>query len=679
MATLEKIRSRSVLLVSIIFVALFLFIITIIDNPIGLFVDQTTVVNVNGDKIDYEKYQARINEVREANPEATNVENTAIQALITESLMEQEFKKLGITVTADEISNLMAGENANPYIVNAFMQTFGTDPETVLAAINDPAANNLDQEQADMLRRHYVNFENNLVDQLSSQKLMNLITGTINANKLDARAIYDESHTTYTLATVSRSLFEKPDSVTPAEVEEFYKNHRERYNIRETFGIAEPKRYVRYVTLDIVPSGVDRQRAMQQANEAVAMLENSQNMDTLIGNSAFMVERKSQNSEQLKAANIAGLSEFLDSAAPGQVKIINPNSVYNGVTPRVVIARLIGRENRVNSGKLVQIAIDGTVSADSIAALLNAGVPVDSIKGVASVGTPQDVQFSELGEAADTLRAAGVGKYIAFGNVVAGIGSLNDPEMTYDYYTAIYNVEPSRETIDGLNTRMRDFLINAPTADKFITDNAMQQGLMVRDAIIGPSDPSIDNLDDSQGMIAWAMNADKGQVSRLYTNSKNTRLSALAVVDEYDEYVTTSFPALLDGLTAEAQQEKTANRIISEFAGKGKTLADYQKAMGVARIDTMRGVNFSAGRYGTLSSARGHKVGDVVGPLRWNTAVVVYSIVDANEGTMPFDEASASTQFRNSAQRSVIGQDLVGLLLGDGRIENRIINFTRQD
>ena len=54
MATLEKIRSRSVLLVSVIFVALFLFIITIVDNPMGLVQDHTTVAKVKGDKIDYE-------------------------------------------------------------------------------------------------------------------------------------------------------------------------------------------------------------------------------------------------------------------------------------------------------------------------------------------------------------------------------------------------------------------------------------------------------------------------------------------------------------------------------------------------------------------------------------------------------------------------------------------------
>ncbi len=42
------------LLVSVIFVALFLFIITIVDNPMGLVQDHTTVAKVKGDKIDYE-------------------------------------------------------------------------------------------------------------------------------------------------------------------------------------------------------------------------------------------------------------------------------------------------------------------------------------------------------------------------------------------------------------------------------------------------------------------------------------------------------------------------------------------------------------------------------------------------------------------------------------------------
>lgn len=679
MATLEKIRSKSVLLVSIIFVALFLFIITIIDNPMSLFVDQTTVVNVDGDKIDNDRYQARINQIREINPEATDVESNAIQSLITESLMNREFKKLGIVATPEEISSLLVGENANPYIVNSFTREFGTTPEVILSALNDLQASGLDSAQAAQLTRLYVNFETNLENQLRSEKLISLITGSINANKLDARALFDEGNTSYTLATVSKSLFEKPDSVSRGEVENYYKEHRERYSIRESFGIDEPKRYIRYVTLDIVPSGADRQKAVAEANRAVEMLTQSADMDTLMGNSSFAVSHNTHNANQVSAAGITGLQEFLNNANPGDVQIVGPNSAYGNSNPRVVIARLKSRENRVNGAKVVTIQLDGTVSADSIASLLNAGQSADSIKGIAQVNLPQDIEFAQIGAVADTLRNAGAGKYVSLGNVVAGISELNEPEETFEYYTAIYDIDPSRETIEGLNTRMRDFLINAPKAEAFVNDIAMQQGLNVRDAIVGPSDPTIDNLADTREIIAWAMNADKGSVSRLYTDSKNTRLTAAAVIDEYDGYITTSYPSLYDGLSAEAQQQKTADNLIAQFAGKGTTVADYAKAMGVARVDTMRGVNFSGGRYGALAGARGHKPGDVVGPIRWNSAVVVYNVVDATEGTMPYDEASSTTQFRNSAQRSIVGNDLTGLLLGNGKIENRILRFTRQD
>lgn len=679
MATLEKIRSKSVLLVSIIFVALFLFIITIIDNPVDIFMDRTTVVNVNGDKVDYDKYQARINSIHQANPEATNVESSAIQSLITESLMESEFKKLGITATPDEISSLLVGENANPNIVNAFRQSFmGATPELVLSAINDPASMGLDAEQAAQFRNQYIEFENNLESQLKSYKLLNLISGSINANKLDSRAMFDEGNTTYTLATVSKSIFDEPDSVTSADIEKYYKEHREQYSIREAFGVNEPKRYIRYTYLDIVPSQMDLQRASQQANEALAMLENSQKMDTLVGNSAYIIEHKTGNAETVTASNIRGLKEFVDSANIGAAKIFNQ---ANSANPNIVIARLVDRSVRSNSAQIVPIQVANPASADSIVALLKSGVAADSISGI-QVGGSSPFEFTQNPELADSIKSAGVGGYFVYRDGIIGVGTISEPEQTYEYYTATYNIEPSRETIDGLNTRMRDFLIAAPTADLFTIENGMPQGLQVRDAIVGASDNAIPGVEDSQNMIAWAMNTDKGKVSRLYTSSKNSQLAAVAVVDEYKDYVTTSFPAVHDGISADAQQDKTAKNLIAAYTGKGSTLADYQKTVGATRIDTIRGVNFSNGRYGALSGARGHKAGDVVGPLRWGTSVVIYTVVDSEEGTMPFDEASNAAQFKNNAQRSIIGanyQNIVPLLLGNGKIENRIVNFTRQD
>ena len=74
---------------------------------------------------------------------------------------------------------------------------------------------------------------------------------------------------------------------------------------------------------------------------------------------------------------------------------------------------------------------------------------------------------------------------------------------------------------------------------------------------------------------------------------------------------------------------------------KGTTLADYAKIMG-ATPDTVRNVNFAnnSARFAPLAGIRGHKPGDVVGPLRWNSSVVVYEVIDATEGTMPYDEKS---------------------------------------
>lgn len=273
MATLQKIRNRSVLLVSIIFVALFLFIITIIDNPLGLFMDQTSVANVNGQKIDYEQYNERANLIREQNPQATDADEQALRSLVTETLYKQEFDKLGLAVTDKELSSYLTAEDAPYSVVAQFYQQFGATPADVLTALKDPAASGLNQEQINQISRSYAEFEKNLTDQLLTQKLFGLLQGTINANKLDAKQIFDEGNTTYTLAAVSKNLYETTDTVTPAEIEKYYNAHREAYKL------SNPARFVRYVTLPVSASAQDRQKAMTAAQEALAAVQAGEKID----------------------------------------------------------------------------------------------------------------------------------------------------------------------------------------------------------------------------------------------------------------------------------------------------------------------------------------------------------------------------------------------------------------
>ena len=673
MATLEKIRSKSVLLVSIIFVALFLFIITIIDNPLSLFVDQTTVANVKGEKIDYEKYSERANAVREQNPQATDADQQAMQSLVTEALYRQEFDKLGLAVTADEISNAMVGDNAPYNVIAQFYQQFGATPTDVLTALNNPEASGLTQEQVVQISHAYANFEKNLEDQLLTQKLVKLLQGTINANKLDARQIYDQGNTTYTLATVSKTLFQTTDSVTPAEIEKYYKEHRESYKIPGKV------RYVRYVTLPIVPNNDDRQNALTTVKGALAQIQETGSMEAVLNNGGFIVEHQNADSAAMAKVSAAGLKEFLETAAVGTAAILNENSAFVPNNPQLVIAKLNSRETKVNTANISQVIFDGVVNADTVVARLNEGIAPDSIEGVAQVIPANKMTFEQLTNIIDTLQATPTGKYINLGQSAVTVESWGKAEPMVEYTTATNTVEPSRQTIDGLNTRMRDFLISAPTAETFNHENAMLQGLMLQETVIDDSSFSIDNLEDSRSMAAWAMTeAKKGQVSRLYTDSKNTRLSAIAVVDEYKDYIPYTYPGLANAITTAAQTEKNANIIISEVSGKGSSMADYQKLLEAARVDTLRSVNLSNAYYAALGGVRGAQKGDIVGPVRWNNSVIVYSIVDANEGSMPFDEASNSMQFQRQARSLVLGQNPDALLLGDGKVKYNFLRFTRQ-
>lgn len=672
MATLEKIRSKSVLLVSIIFVALFLFIITIIDNPLSLFMDQTSVAKVKGEKIDYEKYNERANLVREQNPQATDADEQALNSLVTEALYKQEFNKLGLAVTDSELNALLVGDSAPYPVLAQFYQQFGASPADVLTALSNPDASGLNADQVAAISKAYAGFEQNLQDQLLTQKLVNILQGTINANKLDARAAYDLGNTTYTLAAVSKNIYETTDSVTPGEIEKYYKEHREGYKLPNKV------RFVRYVTLPISASNADRQKAVETVQLALADVQEAGSIDPLVGNGAYVIERFTADSAALAKATVPGLKDFLETAEPGTAQILNVNSAYTA-NPELVIARLGSREKKVNGAKISQIVYDGTVNADTIIAQLNAGVDPDSIEGVDQAVPATSMTFEQLTNIIDTLQAVGAGKYINLGQAAVAVESWNAPEQIVEYTTASYAIEPSRETIDGLNTRMREFLISAPTAATFTNDNAMLQGLMVQETLVDNSTFSLDGMEDSRNMVAWAMNdAKKGQVSRLYTDSKNTRLAAVAVVDEYKDYIPYTYPGLQGVITQGAQTEKNANIVINDVKGKGTTLADYQKLLNAQRVDTLRGVNLANNYYAQLGGLKGAKAGEVVGPVRWNSSVIVYSIVDQNEGSMPYDEKSSAMQFERQARNLVLGQNPDALLLGDGKVDYNFLRFTRQ-
>ena len=102
MSTLEQIRQRPILIISILGLALLLFILTAVDRPGELFTDSHTVAKIDGEKIDYMEFQKRVEQQQEqlqqrgyTNVDVAQVQEYVLQQMVNETLMEKEYKRLG--------------------------------------------------------------------------------------------------------------------------------------------------------------------------------------------------------------------------------------------------------------------------------------------------------------------------------------------------------------------------------------------------------------------------------------------------------------------------------------------------------------------------------------------------------------------------------------------------------
>ena len=183
MSALEQIRQRPILIISILGIALLLFILTAVDRPGELFSDNHTVAEVGGKKIDYMEFQRRVEQQSEqmrnqgyANIDNARIQTMVLQQMINEALLTQEFEDLGLVVTDNELSKAMIGETPHP-MVSRMVQQWGFPSAQVLYdyAYN-PQKYGLDPAQSQQLQQAWQSLEQDTEKMLLSQKFSSLFT-----------------------------------------------------------------------------------------------------------------------------------------------------------------------------------------------------------------------------------------------------------------------------------------------------------------------------------------------------------------------------------------------------------------------------------------------------------------------------------------------------------------------
>lgn len=692
MATLEKIRSRSVLLIVIIGIALIAFIIgDFLNSGRSVFGTGTTVAKVDGQKFDINEFQRRLQQQsdmyqqRGQKIDGAVLEQQVLESMVNDALFKKELQRLGITVTDQELADVMLGRGASILSNRIAQESQGqiTSIQQLHSMITRPAEFGLTPEQANSFRAYWTQLENETSEQLMQQKFMTLFTGSLVANELDAKYFYEETATPANVAYVKKdfSLLPSEDyTVTDEDINNEWAKYKNAYRLNE------PMRAVEYLSVAIVPSPDDIMAGQQKVEDAIATLRTADDATALAGMTDFVVD----NRRQAAGKTDRNMKAFLDTASVGAAGLISRNA------NNFVIAKLLKKSVEVDSVNIDAIAVQGKAQLDSVLTALRAGASFEQMAQNPAVVNSSDSIWLSLSEAAgspmtEVIANAPLGVYFTNdtaanvpGGTIYRVNRRRAPVNVYEYAYVTYSIEPSEATINKLESDLAAFLAENKTAQAF-SENAIQAGYQVFPAKVSASTPALGNLQDSRGPIVWALDAKKGEVSPIFGGEETGRYIALAVDDIYEDFIPARDPQVREYLNVRVLGQKKGDAMMEQYAGKASDLNGYAQLMG-APVDTVK-ISFgqvSVPQFGMnegelQANAALAAPGKLVGPFKANTSVVVMQVINNDEATRPYVFSEAAETFRSNRGSYRLSNVLPQILMGNKEVTNNLSKFYHRD
>lgn len=690
MATLEKIRNKSVLLFVIIIVALLAFILgDFLTSGRTYFGSGTTVAKAGSVSVDYTDYQNRMNQISEQyraqsrDVSSDQVSGEAISALVAEGLVNKEYEKLGIVVTDSELSEAMYGANQHPMAAQMIanlsdaLRLSAPDAAAVHEAIANPARYGITQEDANQIASIWANTENELEQQMLSEKFGRLMSGLFTYNNLDAQAIYNDIATTRNISYAVKDASTVADSdieFSDADVQALWNQRRGQY------AVDEERRQIDYIYIAIEPDQQDRIEAENAVENVLMALNETEGLEAVVADSRFVIEN---GSAPASAITNRTLRSFVDTAAVGQAVTLQH------LNDQFVLAKLLGKRQGIDSLNVsfARANPSANVDLDSIAAAINGGATVASLTASGNVVGADSIWQSLVvegipAEMVETLTNATVGSAFVYrdsinGNSVFKVNRRHAPVNVYDFATATLTIDPSQRTLDSLVSNLRTFVSNNSSAADFAA-NAPQEGYSVLTDEVGASSTRIGNAADSRRFIKWVMDASKGKVSPVFQDDRQSYLIAIAVTNIYDDYRPYTNPRIYAQLQSEARDAKKAAHLMETFSGQGTDLESYAQAMGVTvnegdvNITSPFLLNLGINESAVAGAIGAAQEGQFVGPVQGKHGIVVFKVNDINTSNRPFTAEEYGQMFLRNYMPQ---RNPMALLLGREKIDNRSLNF----
>lgn len=666
MAILGKIRSRGVLLMVVVGLALFAFIIgdALTQGSTYFNKSREVVAEIGDEEINIKDYQAAIDQMVEVykietgqsdlNEDITNQLRASVwESMLNEKLLIAEAEKLGLSVGVEELSDRLIGNNIHPLILQrrAFAGENGqfSRPALVqfLNSLETTAENESMRTQIEQAKAYWKFWEKNVKISLLQEKYNALMSKVVTANSLDAKSEFEASKRSVDVSYVVQPYFTVPDGdvkVSQSEIKDRYKKLKEQFK-------QDANRSMKYVVFSVKPSAEDYKKAQTEMTKLSAEFLTTNDVPGFINqNSDVRYDGKAYS----YATVPANLKDFAFGSPVGAVT--GPTFANDTYTMAKVMETGISEADSVKI-RHIFLAKNDEAKADSIISTINGGGNFAELAQKYSAVKQTAANGGEIGWIVRGVM--GLDKDVitkSFASAVNGVFTIKNEQGTQIFQVtdktaarskvklAILEIKvaTSNLTVSKIFNEAKQFAAELEGND--FEKKAKDKGYVVRSANELPTTADkIAELKQSRQIVRWAFENKVGTVSDVYDCDNQF---VVATVTEVNEKGYRSIEKVTEQLKAQLTQEKKATVMIEKLKAQLSKTPSIEALAASLKTDvkTAPAVNFAAYQFGVagfepavVGKVSVLPVNKVSAPIKGNAGVYVVLPTNAQANNSPFD------------------------------------------
>ena len=713
MAALGKIRSKGVLLICIISLGLFAFIAEEAFRSCESSSNDARqqVGEVLGEKINVTEFQKLVDEYTEVikmqqgqdnlNEDQLNqVKDMVWNTYVQTKLIENETKKLGLTVTDAELQNVLT-EGTNPML----MQTPFVNQQTGRFDVNalkkflaeykaQGQANPQLAKQYDTIYKYWTFIEKTLRQQLLAQKYQGLFAHCFLSNKVEAQMAFNDQNqeSQIQLAALSySSIDDNKVQISDADLKAKYDE------VKGRFKQYVESRDIKYVDVQVKASAADRAALQKEFAGYSQALASATDASDIVRKSTSLVNYLGVPVS--KDAYPSDIAQRLDSMAVGSTSKVFENNSDNTLN----VIKLVSKQLLPDSVQYRQIQVAGATAeesakrADSIYNALKAGADFEVIaKKYGQTGEKTWLTTRQYQSAPsldhntkDYIMSLNTMSVNELKNVALSQGNLivqvvDRKGMINKYVAAVVkkNVTFSKDTYSAAYNKFSSFVSANLTADA-IVKNAAKAGFNVQERKdVTTAEHNLAGIRSTRDAMRWLFDAKKGDVSPLYECGDNDHL-LVVVLDNINNvgYRSLDDAQVKEYVKGEVLKDKKAEMLMAKLNGVKSVAA--AKAKG-ANVSTVNQVTFAAPVFVPATGASEPALSGAVAatakgkfcklPVKGNAGVYVFEVTNKTQRPGKFDAATEMQKLRQK-EMQMAGNFMNELYIKAKVVDNRYLFF----